>query len=118
MSTLRDKILAADDIEARQVEVPEWGVTVEIRTPTVRRRGELMAEFMQDGELDYVKLYPALVVATAYDPDSGEQLFTIADMDALAEKSAKALETLGEVAVELAGMTNAAQKLDAGKGDS
>lgn len=113
---LRDQIRDAKDIESRIVEVPEWGVKVELRTPTVRTRGEMISEFMKDdGKIDYVRMYPSLVVATAYDPDTGERLFSLDDIEWLEEKSAKALEHLGEVAVELSGMEKAAERLDAGK---
>lgn len=113
---LRERIFAAKDIESRMVSVPEWDAVVELRTPTVLRRGEMIAEFMRDdGKIDYVRMYPALVVATAYDPETGEQLFTLEDISALSEKSAKALERLGEVAVELAGMEKAADRLEEGK---
>lgn len=116
---LRDKILAAKDIESQMVEVPEWDVTVEMRTPTVRTRGELIAEYMgDDAEIDYVRMYPALLVATAHDPETGDPLFTAADIDALAEKSAAAVERLGEVAVKMSGMEDAAKRIDAGKADS
>ena len=117
MSELRDKILQFDDIEVETVTVPEWGgVTVELRTPTVQARGELISQFMKDtGKIDYVRMYPALVVATSYDPETGEQLFTNDDVDALTLKSSKAMERLGEVAIKLSGLENAAERIDAGK---
>lgn len=114
--SLRDQIRAAKDIEHQLVEVPEWDVVVEMRTPTVRARGEMISEFMKDnGTIDYVRMYPSLVIACAYDPETGDKAFTLEDLDWLAEKSAKALERLGEVAVELSGMEKAAERLDAGK---
>lgn len=120
MSELRDQILAFDDIETRVVEVPEWGgVKVEIRTPSVAARGELIAQFIRDdSKIDYVRMYPALVVATSHDPDTGERLFTNDDIEALKEKSSKAMERIGEVAIELSGMQNAAERIEAGKADS
>ena len=116
---LRDKILNAYDIEHRLVDVPEWGVKVELRTPSVRQRGELIASFMgADGELDYVKMYPSLVIATAFDPKTGEPIFTPDDFEALTTKSGKAMETLGSVAVEIAGLDQAAKRVAEGKDDS
>lgn len=116
---LRDQIRSANDIESRIIDVPEWDVKVEMRTPTVRTRGEMISEFMKDdGAIDYVRMYPSLVVATAYDPETGERLFGIEDIEWLEGKSAKALERLGEVAVELAGMEKAAERLESGKDGS
>lgn len=118
MSTLREAILNADDLESRTVEVPEWGVTVELRSPSVERRGEMMTEYMTDGAIDFVRLYPALIVATAFDPESGDALFTNGDIPLLAKKSAKAMERLGAIASELSGMTNVQDRVDEGKDSS
>ena len=115
---MREKILSADDLESRLVDVPEWDVTVEMRTPSVRRRGELMAEYMRDGELDYVRMYPALVIACAHDPEDHTTLFSTADIEPLTEKSAAAMERLGKVATELSGMGDVQGQVDEGKDGS
>jgi hypothetical protein len=120
---LRDTILNADDIESRTVDVPEWGVKLELRTPTVRARGEIISAFMrQDGEaagtVDVTNMNPVLVVMTAHDPETGELVFTRDDVDTLMEKSAAVMERLGEIALELAGLENAAERMAAGKDGS
>jgi len=119
VSTLREAILNADDLESRTVEVPEWNnLVVELRSPSVERRGEMMTEYMKDGAIDFVRLYPALIVATAFDPETGEPVFTNGDIELLTKKSAKAMERLGAIASELSGMTNVQERVDEGKDSS
>ena len=47
MAGLRDKILAANDVESELVEVPEWGVSVEVRSMSLAMReriGQMASE--------------------------------------------------------------------------
>jgi hypothetical protein len=116
---IRDTILAAQDIEQRVVDVPEWGVKLELRTPTVKERGELITKFMRDeGTLDVVAMNPLLVVMCAHDPETGERVFGPDDVDMLFDKSAAVMERLGEIALELSGLQNAAERMAEGKDDS
>lgn len=116
---IRDQIRQADDIETRLVEVPEWGVTIELRTPTVAARGAALADYIdENGLVDRARAYPSLVISCAYDPEDGSLLFTPADIGWLGEKSSAALERLGAVAVELSGLKNVEERIKAGKADS
>ena len=116
---LRDRILAARDIESRIVDVPEWDTKLELRTPTVLERGELISKFMRDeGTLDVVAMNPLLVAMCAHDPDTGERVFTADDVDALYTKSSAVMERLGEICLELSGLMGAAERADAAKKDS
>jgi hypothetical protein len=113
---MRDLIFGSDDLVSELVDVPEWGVTIELRTPTVARRGELISEFIsENGKIDYVRMYPALVVSTACVPGTEEPLFSREDIEALANKSSLAMERLGKVAVQLSGLDDAAEKVEVGK---
>lgn len=117
--SLRDTILAYDDIVREPVTVPEWGgMVIEMRTPTVSERGILISQFMKGDEVDYEAMYPALVVNTAYDPTTGEKIFTADDIEPLKKKSSAAMERLGNVATRLSGMENAAKRMAEGKDDS
>jgi hypothetical protein len=113
---IRDKVFAANDIESRVVDVPEWDVKLELRTPTVLERGELIAKFMrEEGTLDVVAMNPLLVVMCTHDPDTGDRVFTADDIDGLLGKSAAVMERLGEICLELSGLQNAAERLTEGK---
>lgn len=119
--SLREQILEYNDIEVRSVPVPEWGgLVLEMRTPTVEARGQLISQFISEGtgKIDYVRMYPSLVVATAYVPGTEDRIFTLEDITALQKKSAKALERLGAIAVELSGLEKPEERIEAGKDDS
>lgn len=106
MANLRDTILGASDIRKETVTIPEWGVTVEVRGLTGTQRAKLMRTgFDQRGTVDFEKLYPELVIATTFDPATGEAVFTEADRDALNGKSGAALERLAQAAMRVAGLS-------------
>ena len=52
MSSIREQIQAVDDGSAELHEVPEWGVTVEIRSMTARSRAKFVANMAsEDGTI-------------------------------------------------------------------
>lgn len=102
---LRETILAAQDIVTELVDVPEWGVKVEVRSMTARERSRaIMAWRTDDDQVDLEKLYPVLLVQTVYDPETGDRVFQPEDADALNLKNSAALERLATVAIRLSGM--------------
>lgn len=104
-SKLRDAILNAHDITSELVDVPEWGVEVEVRSMTARERSRaIMAWRTDDDEVDLEKLYPVLLVQTVFDPDTGKRVFRDQDADGLNMKNSAALERLASVAIRLSGM--------------
>jgi len=117
---LRDSILNATDIPTETVHVPEWDCDVEVRGMSLAAR-ETISEIAQDsvaakektGKSDPV-WNAAVVVATAYDPETGGPLFTDADRAALNGKSAKAVMRLSEAGARLSGMTED-ESVEAGK---
>lgn len=109
MANLRDKILNAKDIKSEVVEVPEWNVKVEVRGLTGAQRATLLKECIdRHGNVDFEKMYPLLLIATVYDPENGEQVFTPADRDSLNKKSGGALEKVAKVAMKLSGLEQGA----------
>lgn len=109
--SLKDKIQAADDIKSEMVEVPEWGVTVEVRTISGARRAEVFSRATNtEGNVVAGTAYISLIVAAAYDPETGEPLFSQDDVEWLKEKSAKATERIATVAARLAGIGGEALK--------
>lgn len=102
---LRERILASDDLTSESVEVPQWNVTVEVRSMTGRTRSRLLKKAVQeDGTLDLERLYPELVIATAHDPETGTPLFNADDQDALLEKNGAALEVIAQAAMRVSGI--------------
>jgi hypothetical protein len=104
MSEIRSAILKAEDHDAELVEVPEWGVTVEVRSMTARARAALQKRFAGRDEFDLAEYYADMLIAAVYDPESGEPLFEVADREALKDKSAAVLDRVSDVVTRLSGM--------------
>jgi len=107
--TLRDAILASEDIKGELVEVPEWDATIEMRTITAAQRARLFdAATGEDGHVVTDKLYSLIIVMTSFDPDTGERVFDESDAAAIADKSAKVVSRVADVAMRLSGLTDSA----------
>ena len=104
--SIRDLILAAQDIPSESVDVPEWGVKVEVRGMTGAERTRIMDKAVgQTGDVNLQFVYPEIVIATSFDPEICEQIFSPQDRDALLAKSANALDRLASVGMRLSGFT-------------
>lgn len=97
MSTLRDQILAADDLKVIAVDVPEWGCTVHVRTMSGGERDAFEERQQRDPFKD---IRARLAVLTVCD-EEGNLLFTDADIPALTKKSAAALDRIFAAATKL-----------------
>lgn len=103
---LREKILSAEDISSEKVEIPEWGVTIEMRSISGRKRCEMRKNLTSNnGMIDDAKLYQQILINCAFDPETGEPIFTEADKDAILEKNGAVLESLAIVGMKLSGMS-------------
>lgn len=110
-----DDILKADDLETREVEVPEWGGTVRVRALSgiEREKWEAGVWKTHRGEqvLDRLGMRAKLVVRCLVDAD-GAQLFPESDAGKLGRKSSKVIEQLFEVVAEMSGLgENAVEEL-------
>jgi hypothetical protein len=116
MSAISDKIRAASDVTSETVVVPEWDVTVSVKSMTGRARARLLKAAAQaDGTMDFEALYPAILIACCFDPESGEPVFTDAD-SWINDKSAGPVERLAQVGMRLSGLGAGAE--DSGKDSS
>jgi hypothetical protein len=112
--SLRDKICNAQDIEKELVAVPQWDATIEVRSMSAKARARLLKFAVQaDGKMDFEKLYPAILIACCYDPESGDPVFTDGDEAMLNSKSAGPVETIAQVGMRMSGLAQGA--LDEGK---
>ena len=113
--SLRDRILHCDDIPTEMVEVPLWGITLEVRGMTGSDRAQMLAAAMTpEGGVNLQEFYPEVVIACTYDPETGQRVFSNDDRIALMSKSGKAIDILATVGLRLSGMTEEAKK-DLGK---
>lgn len=109
----RQEIVAAKDIQTREVPIPEWGegvgVVVRMMTGADRNLFEksivaIDAEGKRSPNMDNIRL--KLVAMTMVDPD-GNPLFGPDELGDLAKKSAAAIDRIFAVAQELNGMAPA-----------
>ena len=107
--SLRDQIANADDLSTEEIPVPEWDIVLTMRTPTLAERATMIRRFFnENGETkttDLSEMYPALLIATCIDPETGAALFTQADADLLRSKNGNVVERVATVAMRLAGMS-------------
>lgn len=100
----KSAILGASDLKHEDVSVPAWGGSVRVRTMTGQERDEFRTAIStEEGGIPVGKFAAALLVATLVD-ESGERLFSAADMDALQKKSAASLDAPAAVAMRLNGL--------------
>lgn len=100
----RSQILDAKDIATEVVPVPEWGGSVKVRGFTGAARDELEARFTDDtGQMDREKyrLFRAWFAAHSIVDDKGARVFSEADIEALGDKSAIALQRVFDAASRL-----------------
>lgn len=114
--TLAQRIFEADDITSTMLPVPEWGVVLELRSPTGSERADLQKGFIdmdasqESGEVvmrDLKQMWPAIVIACCYDPDTGERAFepSPATMEALNRKNGAVLERVAHACMPIVGLT-------------
>jgi len=104
----RAAILQADDLPREKVDVPEWGGFVFVRTLTAGERDEFESEmvlFAGKGKtttnMGALKRTRARLCARAMCGEDGQRIFSDEDVEALAAKSAAALDRVYEVAARL-----------------
>lgn len=115
-----DEILQADDLETREVPVPEWKGSVLVRGLSGRERDAYEASCMVErpaigadgkrlrGQMEMhrslLNIRAKLVVRALVNED-GTRIFKDSDAQALGEKNGAVLDRLFDVAAELSGLT-------------
>ena len=112
---LREQILSADDLKRERVEVPEWGLTLHVRTLPGTERDEWEAAVYGEARPNMAQAEAAqlmarkrakaqLLVRSVCD-EAGQRVFADSDVEALAGKSGAAIGRLFEVAQRVNGIT-------------
>lgn len=98
-------------------DIAEWdGVSVEVRSLPLGERNDMMAEVMDgDGQLDVKALYPALLIAACYDPETGEKVFPADAAAIINGLDSGAVDKVAKVAMSISGMADKAKEDEAGK---
>ena len=106
--SLREQILAADDLAVEYVDVPQWQCKVGIRCMTAAERDAFEGSCL-DSHLKATKLSNVrarLVCLTAVD-EAGKRIFTSDDADALGTRSGAVMDRLFEIAQRVNGLSRA-----------
>ncbi len=119
-SKLRDKALNAKDLRKELLAVPAWDLTLEIRGLTARLRAAMVERATvktrgEDGEevssVDSKILNPLLIIASCYDPETGERVFDDTDGEGIENKSAESYDLITSCILRLNGMDKAERKV-------
>jgi hypothetical protein len=105
----KDQILQADDVEYRDVPVPEWGGTVRLKAITGADRDQYemsMARAREKGNLDKAN-FRAVLLSRSICDEGLRPIFQPRDIYELGKKNARILDKLFDVAAELAGIREA-----------
>jgi len=114
--SIRDRIIAVDDTQKEIVKIEEWGVEVEIRGMSGAARASISQDAAENnGNINFLKMMPELVVQCCFDPETGEQVFEASDKDLVMSKSGAVLDRIVTVAMRLSGFGQNAVD-EAGKG--
>ena len=125
MSRLADQIRAAHDVRADLYDIPEWDVTLELRSMSARQRAAFASnvDFTADGSVQMdanrVELmWGSVIQACCFDPDNGEKVFSEEDIEwVMEEKNANVVDSLANACLAVSGM-GADSDGDAGKDSS
>lgn len=105
----REQILKADDITTERVAVPEWGGEVIVKSLTGRQRDEFEGSMIEQrgkrAVMNTANMRAKLVAWSVVD-ETGERLFTNADISDLGEHSASAVNRIYAVAAKLSGLSD------------
>lgn len=104
--SLRDQIFNAQDIQEEIITVPQWGnAKILIKGLDGKARSDLMSGTVDaKGNVNISKMYMDLVIQSCFDPETGEKLFSIGDIQALQKKSGAALDVIQQAAMKLSGL--------------
>jgi len=101
----RDQILAAHDLKKVEVEVPEWGGSVYVKTITAAERDNFeSAIYHNKNKININNVRARLASLTVVD-EKGKKLFAPEDIGALGKKSAAALDRVFQAACKINKMT-------------
>lgn len=103
----KEAILAVQDTATELVDVPEWGGAVRVRGLTGAERdafeGEVVQRNGRDVRTNTRNIRARMVVMSVVNED-GSRMFSYHDIEALGEKSARALDRIFAVAMRLSGL--------------
>ncbi len=114
MSELKERLKQKTPFKS---EVADWdGDQIEVRSMSLAEKTALTEGASKNGDLILSVLMPRLIVATCFDPATGEKLFNEEDVDWINEQNAGVIESVASVGIRLSGL--GAEALNDAKKDS
>lgn len=107
----RDAVKSAVDVEFRDVDVPEWGGTLRLRTLTAE---EAMQFAEGDGKFGHREAALRVIMLCAID-EKGDRIFSDEDLPMLRKRSMKIILRVQRVAMELNGLGDFKKEQEAAK---
>lgn len=102
--SIRDRIIAVDDLQREIVKIEQWGLEVEVRGMSGAARAAIVQDAADNnGNVNFAKMMPEVVVTCVFDPQTGEQVFSADDKDLIMGKNGAALEKINTIAMRLSG---------------
>lgn len=105
MSLSKSQILAAQDQGLLELQVPEWGGSVFIRVMTVGERDSYENEWMINKDRGVSNFRSKFLQRVLCD-EKGDLLFSAAEVDALASKSARVITRIWKEAMRHNALTD------------
>ena len=100
----KDDIFKADDLPTKDIDIPEWGGTLTIRTLTGAERDQFESAFVNQDQIDIRGLKARLIQLTVQNGD-GQPMFTKADLQKINSKSASVIDRIFQESQRLSGLT-------------
>ena len=114
MTRISDLVAQASDIDAEAVDIPKWGVTVEMRGMNGATRAKYIQGLLAAQEADdteaMAELDAHLVVACCFDPETGDPAFVESDIPMLMSKAGDIIAALSTKAQRLSGLDGKAEE--------
>jgi len=102
--TLREELLAADDLGGEEITVERWGKKIWVRELNGAERNELFEKSMERGKMVGEKLFVNAVILCACDPETKKRIFAFEDAPAVSKKNGVSLDEIATVAYRLNGI--------------
>ena len=100
----KEDIFNADDLPTKDMDIPEWGGTLTVRTLTGTERDQFESAFVNQDKIDIRGLKTRLIQLTVLNGD-GNPMFTKTDLLQLNGKSASVIDRIFQVSQRLSGLT-------------
>jgi hypothetical protein len=97
-----EQILSADDFRYAEVDVPEWGGTVRVRTMSAKQRDALNRMFKDRGEVESTEFMLLMCVVD----ENGNRVLKREHLDMLKEKSVAPINRIVKAISDLMGTSS------------